>query len=159
MTASSIWCWRRGGENRVEREGLASATLSAAADRHLQPGGGQRSRHLLDRFAIALSANQLVSNEQQVEITNAVISHGQCSRSFAEKWGEETDALATQLLLPASGRMCRSVVSRSNTRHRSHPRRRGGTLRALRGAGGQGPCLPQWKDRVEADDLQVAVAP
>ena len=39
-----------------------------------------------------------MSTEQRVEITNAVISHGQCSRSFAEV-EQETDALATQLLL------------------------------------------------------------
>ena len=39
-----------------------------------------------------------MSTEQRVEITNAVISHGQCSRSFAEKWSRKR-ALATQLLL------------------------------------------------------------
>ena len=38
-----------------------------------------------------------MSTEQRVEITNAVISHGQCSRSFAEKWSEETDAWPTPL--------------------------------------------------------------
>ena len=87
------------GENRGARGSQPQPSLPATADRHLQPGRGQRCDHLLDRFAIALSANQLVSTEQRVEITNAVISHGQCSHSFAEKWSEETDALATQLLL------------------------------------------------------------
>ena len=88
------------GENRVEREGLSlSHPCRPLLIATYNPEEGNVRDHLLDRFAIALSANQLVSTEQRVEITNAVISHGQCSRSFAEKWGEETDALATQLLL------------------------------------------------------------
>ena len=88
------------GENQVEREGLSlrhpCRPLLIAT---YNPEEGNVRDHLLDRFAIALSANQLVSTEQRVEITNAVLSHGQCSRSFAERWKEETDALATQLLL------------------------------------------------------------
>ena len=88
------------GENRVEREGLSlSHPCRPLLIATYNPEEGNVRDHLLDRFAIALSANQLVSTEQRVEITNAVISHGQCSRSFAEKWSEETDALATQLLL------------------------------------------------------------
>ena len=88
------------GENRVEREGLSlSHPCRPLLIATYNPEEGNVRDHLLDRFAIALSANQLVSTEQRVEITNAVISHGQCSRSFAETWREETDALATQLLL------------------------------------------------------------
>ena len=75
------------GENRVEREGLSlSHPCRPLLIATYNPEEGNVRDHLLDRFAIALSANQLVSTEQRVEITNAVISHGQCSRSFAEKW-------------------------------------------------------------------------
>lgn len=88
------------GENRVEREGLSlSHPCRPLLIATYNPEEGNVRDHLLDRFAIALSANQLVSTEQRVEITNAVISHGQCSRTFATTWSEETDALATQLLL------------------------------------------------------------
>ena len=88
------------GENRVEREGLSlSHPCRPLLIATYNPEEGNIRDHLLDRFAIALSANQLVSTEQRVEITNAVISHGQCSRTFATTWAEETDALATQLLL------------------------------------------------------------
>ena len=91
------------GENRVEREGLSlSHPCRPLLIATYNPEEGNVRDHLLDRFAIALSANQLVSTEQRVEITNAVISHGQCSRSFAEKWSEETDALATHCLLYTS---------------------------------------------------------
>ena len=55
--------------------------------------------HLLDRFAIVLSADQLITNEQRVEITQSAISHGQSSEAFSKKWLEETESLSTQLLL------------------------------------------------------------
>ena len=88
------------GENQVEREGLSlSHPCRPLLIATYNPEEGAIRDHLLDRFAIVLSANQIVSTEQRVEITNAVLAHGQCSRSFSEKWSEETDALATQLLL------------------------------------------------------------
>ena len=88
------------GENQVEREGLSlSHPCRPLLIATYNPEEGNIRDHLLDRFAIALSANQLVSTEERVEITNAVLSHGQCSRSFCERWKEDTDALATQLLL------------------------------------------------------------
>jgi len=88
------------GVNQVEREGLSlSHPCRPLLIATYNPEEGTVRDHLLDRFAIALSANQLVSTEQRVEITEAVLAHGQCSRSFAERWREETDALATQLLL------------------------------------------------------------
>ena len=88
------------GENQVEREGLSlSHPCRPLLIATYNPEEGAIRDHLLDRFAIVLSANQIVSTEQRVEITNAVLAHGQCSRSFSNQWSEETDALATQLLL------------------------------------------------------------
>ncbi len=149
------------GENQVEREGLSlrhpCRPLLLAT---YNPEEGTVRDHLLDRFAIVLSANQLITNEQRVEITQAVLAHGQCSTSFAEKWSEETEALATQLIL-ARQWLPDVQINQSQIEYLVTEAIRGGVeghrseLYAVRVA--KAHAALSGRDQVDAEDLQVAV--
>ena len=150
------------GENQVEREGLSlSHPCRPLLIATYNPEEGAIRDHLLDRFAIVLSANQIVSTEQRVEITNAVLAHGLCSRSFSDQWSEETDALATQLLL-ARQWLPDVKVSSEQIEYLVKEAIRGGVeghrseLYAVRAA--KAHAALSGRDQVEAEDLQVAVA-
>jgi magnesium chelatase subunit D len=116
--------------------------------------------HLLDRFAIALSANQVLELDQRVEITRSAMAQAESSEAFRQKWQEETDALATQLLL-ARQWLPDVQISREQIAYLVNEALRGGVeghrseLYAVRVA--RAHAALSGRDRVEADDLQVAV--
>ena len=149
------------GENRVEREGLSlSHPCRPLLIATYNPEEGAVRDHLLDRFAIVLSADQLISNEQRVEITKAALSHGQCSESFAKTWSEDTQALATQLLL-ARQWLPDVQISEKQIEYLVKEAIRGGVeghrseLYAVRVA--KAHAALSGRDQVDAEDLQIAV--
>jgi len=87
-------------QNYIERDGLSlSHPCKSLLIATYNPEEGILRDHVLDRFAIVLSANQSIDNNQRVEITKSVLMHAEDNLKFSEKWSEETESLSTQLIL------------------------------------------------------------
>ncbi len=87
-------------QNNIERDGLSlSHPCRSLLIATYNPEEGVLRDHVLDRFAIVLSADQSIDNAQRVEITQSVLSHAENNIKFSEKWSEESENLSTQLIL------------------------------------------------------------
>ena len=87
-------------QNNIERDGLSlSHPCRSLLIATYNPEEGSLRDHVLDRFAIVLSADQSIDNSQRVEIIKSVLSHAEDNIKFSEKWSEESDNLSTQLIL------------------------------------------------------------
>jgi len=89
-----------GGCNRIEREGISTShpcrCLLLAT---YNPEEGPLGDHLLDRFAMALSADQLLTDQHRAAAVTTVLTAAHDPQGFRKGWQEQTEAMATQLLL------------------------------------------------------------
>ena len=148
-------------QNYVERDGLSlSHPCKSLLIATYNPEEGTLRDHVLDRFAIVLSANQSIDNLQRVEITKSVLMHAEENIKFSEKWSEETENLSTQLIL-ARQWLPDVRINKEQIRYLVNEALRGGIeghrseLFAVKVA--KANAALRGSDSVNTDDLKVAV--
>ena len=88
------------GRNAVEREGVSTShPCRCLLIATFNPEEGPLRDHLLDRFAMALSADQVFSREQRQTVVANVLTASTAAEAFRKRWQEPTEVMATQLLL------------------------------------------------------------